>query len=85
MTKITSGAFQKQFGLYRTMALQSPVITTHHGRDDLAVISADEYKRLKQLDQRAYYAHELPEDVIAELGTVPIPKEAKKFNDEFKP
>ncbi|MCY4363567.1 MAG: hypothetical protein OXE42_15540 [Gammaproteobacteria bacterium] len=39
--------------------------------------------RLRQLDQQAFYAHELPEEVINELGTVPIPEETHKFDDEY--
>ena len=51
--------------------------------DDLALISAQEYKRLRQLDQKSVYACELPEEVINELGTVPIPKETHEFDDEY--
>ena len=47
------------------------------------LISADEYKRLSQLEQKAVYVHELPEAVIDELGTVPIPEETHKFDDEY--
>lgn len=85
MTKVTSGEFQKEFGRYRMEAHKGVVIITNHGRDDLALISADEYKRLRQLDQQAFYAHELPAEVIEELGTVPIPEEARKFDEEYKP
>lgn len=85
MTKVTSGEFQKEFGRYRMEAHKSAVIITNHGRDDLALISADEYKRLRQLDQQAFYAHELPEEVIEELGTVPIPEETRQFDDEYTP
>ena len=83
MNKVTSGEFQKEFGRYRTVAHREAVIITNHGRDDLALISADEYKRLRQLDQQAFHAHELPADVVEELGTVPIPEEARQFNDEY--
>ncbi|MCP4433797.1 MAG: type II toxin-antitoxin system prevent-host-death family antitoxin [Gammaproteobacteria bacterium] len=83
MNKVTSGEFQKEFGRYRTAAHKAAVIITNHGRDDLALISADEYKRLRQLDQQAFFADELPNEVIEELGTVPVSKEARAFDDEF--
>ncbi|MEJ2442660.1 MAG: type II toxin-antitoxin system prevent-host-death family antitoxin [Exilibacterium sp.] len=83
MQKVTSGEFQKEFGRYRTEAHKGAIIITNHGRDDLALISADEYKRLRVLDQRAFYAHELPDEVIDELGTLPIPEETKQFNNEL--
>ncbi len=84
MNKITSREFQKEFGRYRTVAHREAVIITNHGRDDLALISADEYKRLRQLDQQAFYAHELPDEVIEELGTVPIAQESSQFDDEYR-
>ncbi len=73
MTKVTSAEFQKEFGRFRTQAHREAVIITNHGRDDLALISADEYKRLRALDQQALYAHELPKDVTNNLGSQPIP------------
>ena len=60
MDKITSGEFQREFGRYRTQAHREAIVITNHGRDDLVLISADEYKRLRSLDQQALYAHELP-------------------------
>lgn len=85
MTKITSAEFQKGFGQYRTEAHKHPVIITNHGRDDLALISAEEYARLRQLDQQAFYAHELDAGVLDEKGTLPISEEAKKFDSEYTP
>ena len=72
MGRVTSVEFQKKFGLYRSEAHKGAVIITDHGRDGLALISAEEYARLRQLDQQAFYVHELPNEVIDELGTVPI-------------
>ena len=46
---------------------------------------AEEYQRLRQLDQQALFARELPADVVDELGTVPVPKEVCQFDDEYKP
>ncbi len=85
MTKVSSAEFQKEFGRYRTAAHKGAVIITNHGRDDLALISADEYQRLRALDQQAFFAHELPEEVINELGTVPIPGHTRQFDNEYKP
>ena len=37
---------------------------TSHGRDSLVLLSADQYARLKVLDDRAaVYAHELPDNL----------------------
>ena len=48
-------------------------------------MSADEYTRLRQLDRQALYAHELPADVIEELGTIPVSEQARQFDDEYEP
>ena len=85
MTKITSAEFQKGFGQYRTEAHKHPVIITNHGRDDLALISAEEYARLRQLDQQAFYSNELDADVLDEMGKLTISEEAKKFDSEYSP
>jgi len=85
MTKITSAQLQKGFGQYRMEAHKNPIIITNHGRDDLALISAEEYARLRQLDQQAFYTHELDADILNEMGSLPVSKEAKEFDNEYTP
>jgi prevent-host-death family protein len=68
MVTITAAELQNKFGRYRDLAQREPVAVTHHGRESIVVLSADEYRRLKALDtRRAFYARELPDDMIAEL------------------
>lgn len=68
MPTVTAAELQKQFGLYREIARREPVTVTHHGRESLVVLSVEEFRRLKALDtRRAYYPHELPDDILAEL------------------
>ena len=68
MRTVTAAELQKQFGFYREIARKEPVSVTHHGRESLVVLSAEEYKKLKAFDTRqAYYPHELPDDLLAEL------------------
>lgn len=69
MVTITAAELQNHFGKYRDLAQREPVAVTHHGRESVVVMSAHEYERLKALDTRqAFYAHDLPDDIIAELG-----------------
>jgi prevent-host-death family protein len=85
MVTITAADLQRQFGRYRDLALKEPVSVTHHGRESLVMLSADEYRRLKSYDQRqALYAWELPDDVIEALDKVEIPEDAAQFNHEYK-
>ncbi len=84
MVTITAGELQKQFGRYRDMALKEPVSVTHHGRESLVMLSADEYKRLKSLDDRkAYYAWELPDDIVAALEKSQPSEATKAFDHEI--
>lgn len=85
MVTITAAELQKQFGRYRDLALKEPVSVTHHGRESLVVLAADEYRRLKALDDRqALYAWELPEDAIKALETAEIPEDGAQFNHEYR-
>ncbi len=85
MEKVTAAELQRQFGRLRNLAQRKPVMVTSHGRDDVVLLSAHEYARLKSFEQVAMHVSELPEDVVAELGSVAIPAEAEQFNDELQP
>lgn len=52
MEKVTSKELQRRFGQVRAMAHRHAVIITHHGNDDLALVSAEEFARLKALDDK---------------------------------
>jgi prevent-host-death family protein len=83
MVTITAAELQKQFGRYREIAIREPVSVTHHGRESLVVMSADEYKRLKAMDDRqTYFAHELPDDLKHALETAMPPAFTQVFNTE---
>lgn len=53
MEKVTAKEFTRSFGTCRTKAHQGGIIITHHGRDDMVLISAEEYQRLLRLDNSA--------------------------------
>jgi prevent-host-death family protein len=84
MTKVTSAEFTREFGRYRVIAHREPVVITNHGRDDVVLIGAEDFARLSRYDQKAFHVTELPEEVVGALGTVAIPKEAAKFDDEYE-
>lgn len=84
MVTITSADLRKQFGRCRELALKEPVSVTHHGRESLVVLSADEFKRLKALDTRqAFYAWELPEDLAKALEEAEPPAFTARFDHEL--
>ena len=68
MASVTAAELQKQFGRYREIARLQPLTVTHHGRDSLVILAAEEYKRLKAYDTRQSYAvDELPADILEAL------------------
>jgi prevent-host-death family protein len=67
-TTIASTEFQNRAGLYIERAAKAPVFITKHSRPVRVLIDIDEYERLKACDTcKAYYAHELPDDVVKAL------------------
>lgn len=87
-TKVSSREFQREFGRYRTMAHREAVTITNHGRDDVVLVDAEEYSRLKAIDTDRYkttavYTSELSEEFVEEMLAEPIPEEAEQFNDEY--
>ena len=51
MVTITAADLAKQFDKYRDLALREPVSITHHGRQTLVMLSAEEYERLKSMEK----------------------------------
>lgn len=85
MTKVTSGEFTREFGRYRALAQREAVIITNHGRDDVVLLAAEDYARLRRYEQKAFHVSQLPQEVIDELGKVQVPKAAAKFDREYEP
>jgi Antitoxin Phd_YefM, type II toxin-antitoxin system len=85
MRTVTAAELQKQFGRFRDMALREPVAVTHHGRDNLVMLSSDEYKRLKALDTRAaVHPWELPNYLAVALNKAEPPDFTAQFDDELR-
>ena len=83
MVKITAAELQKQFGRYREVAIREPVSITHHGRESLVMLSADEYRRLKALDSRnAVRPWELPDDLALAIEAATPPEATREFDHE---
>ena len=84
MTKqsVSSGEFLKAYGRISELALREPVSITSHGRERLVLLSAEEFRRLKQLDRQALYPWELSEADIDVLQASEPPEEAAQFDHE---
>jgi prevent-host-death family protein len=45
--------FQKRVGEFSDIARREPVTVTRHGRPSLVLLSAEDYQRLKQIEERS--------------------------------
>lgn len=86
MSKMTvsSGDFLRAYGRISEAALREPVTITSHGRERLVLLSADEYRRLKENDRAALYPWELGEDDLRALEVSEPPADAARFDPETR-
>lgn len=85
MARVTSNQFAREFGRYRAMAHREPVVITNHGRDDVVLISAEDYARLRRCEQKASPVTRLPREIVDESGSVEVPEGAAQFDHEYQP
>lgn len=83
MISVSAAEIQRQFGRIRSLALREPVAVTNHGREDLVVLSAHEYERLKRRDRQALRASDMTDADLALLDAAEIPAEARAFDHEL--
>ena len=53
MPVINASEFQKRVGEFSDIARREPVTVTRHGRASLVLLAAEDYERLRQIEQRA--------------------------------
>lgn len=68
MKRFSAQELQRNIGAVQDVALVEPVAITHHGRERLVLLSAEEYNRLKKRDRRSYAVEDLPEELIEEFS-----------------
>jgi prevent-host-death family protein len=81
---ISSAEFLKSYGSIVQAALREPVTITNHGREHLVLLSAEEYRRLKQQDRAALYPWELDDAALNALAMAQPPADSADFNDEVR-
>lgn len=79
---ISSAEFLKSYGSVVQTALREPVSITNHGREHLVLLSAEEYRRLKQYDRAALYPWELDDAALSALAVAEAPVSAADFDHE---
>ncbi len=81
---ISSADFLKSYGSIVQAALREPVSITNHGREHLVLLSAEEYRRLKQYDRTAMYPWELDDAALTALAAAEPPADAAEFDHEVR-
>jgi prevent-host-death family protein len=67
MAVVNASDFQKRIGEYTDIARREPVTVTRHGRASVVLLAAEDYNRLKMIEERAAKAikiAELPEEWV---------------------
>lgn len=86
MVTITVSELQEHFDRYRDLARSQPVSVTENGQEDLVILSADEYRRLKARDgdRLVIDSRDLSDDELKALEAAEIPEESAQFDKEYK-
>ena len=85
MVRMTEAELQEGFRALADRARRGPVtITTPDGRDELVVLSAEEYARLKRRDRRVGLTEELPEEWVEAVRNAKVPDEFAALDAELK-
>jgi PHD/YefM family antitoxin component YafN of YafNO toxin-antitoxin module len=72
-TRASDAQVERDFKLYQTKALSEPVTVTKRGRATVVIVAANEYERLKKLDQQALAIAELSEGEMAAIRRARVP------------
>jgi hypothetical protein len=90
MVRMTEAELQQGFRALADRARREPVTittpdgTTPDGRDELVVLSAEEYARLKRRDRRVGLTEELPEEWVEAVRNAKVPDEFAGLDAELK-
>jgi prevent-host-death family protein len=75
MPTINATEFQKRVGEFSDIARREPVTVTRHGRPSLVLLAAEDYERLRQIEQRATKAvrvAELPPETVSTVRSADL-------------
>lgn len=85
MIRISEAELQRGFAALAERARREPVtITTNEGRDELVVLSPEEYARLKRRDRRVGLAEDLPKEWVDAVRNAKVPDEFAALDAELK-
>ena len=84
MIRMTEADLHQSLDALADRARREPVTITRDGRDDLVVLSAEEYARLKRRDRRVGLTEDLSEEWVEAVGNAKVPAEFSALDAELK-
>lgn len=84
MATVTSAEFQRNVVLYQDKALHEPVTVTENGREQVVLLSAEEYRRLKRRDRRVFAVEDLTPEQMQALEKTAMPPGKEHLDAELK-
>jgi prevent-host-death family protein len=84
MSTVTSAEFQRNVGLYQDRALREPVTVTENGREQVVLLSAEEYRRLKRHERRVFAVEDLNPEQMRALEKAAMPPGHEHLDAELK-
>jgi PHD/YefM family antitoxin component YafN of YafNO toxin-antitoxin module len=82
--RVTFSEFVKDCAALTDKALIEPLTVTRSGRDDVVVLSVEEYERLKRRDRRVVLTGELSDEEIELIQNAEVPAEYAYLDEELK-
>jgi PHD/YefM family antitoxin component YafN of YafNO toxin-antitoxin module len=74
---------QRRFAFWKRKALQRPVVVRNHGEDEIVMLSAEEYARLKRRDREVLRAEDFSEDDLKAIAAATVPDEYAHLDAEL--
>lgn len=75
MTITNASDFQKRLGEFSDLARREPVMITRHGRPSLVLLAAEDYERLRSIEERSTKAiktTDLPAETLEATRTADL-------------
>lgn len=73
MPTVSSAEVQKNFGRYQKEAAREPVVVTQYGTTSVVILSAEEYKRLREYERRTILLEEMSDKELDDIVNAEIP------------
>lgn len=79
----TTVELQRELAEGEVLVTDEPVTITRQGREELVLLSIEEYLRLKRRDQEALLVEELSDEDLDAIGKAKVPSEYAYLNAEL--